>query len=371
MDGHRLEAVGARPGLPEELRLIIAAGGEPDLLAQLARPAASEQLKRLGFAQAPMRTRLVSALFAWADADGRAQPANDSSPIPASEHETAPRRRGSSPMRSKSPPEVITSTITLKHKVQNGAREQCLATAAAASSDLDFARDGVAFVALPAELVPQLAVLQTLPHAEEQDVDFDAFVRARTALEAWLNAWLSRAAGGGEAAELRPRPRHHYLRHCIVRDTHAREGPLTRKTLPLQRPGRAFHIDSDHTDLVNIWMPLGDAPLSDHQLGFLRTADGQLLGTSGLKRLFATGNFSDFERSAAVVHKPGMRWGEAVVFRSGGRRAVVHGSFRFDGEKRRTGLPRRSVEFRCQPEDEGLGFRPVGGSSGDMGGGGV
>ena len=38
MDGHRLEAVAARPGLPEELRLIIAAGGEPDLLAQLARP---------------------------------------------------------------------------------------------------------------------------------------------------------------------------------------------------------------------------------------------------------------------------------------------------------------------------------------------
>ena len=52
-----------------------------------------------------------------------------------------------------------------------------------------------------------------------------------------------------------------------MRDTHAREGPLTRKTLPLQRPGRAFHIDSDHTDLVNVWLPCDE--ISDHQLGFL------------------------------------------------------------------------------------------------------
>ena len=341
LDGHRLEAVAAQRDLPEVLRLIVAAGGKPASLAKLTKPAAAEALRALGFTKAPLRTRLLAALFAHqAETDGPA-PSTSSQP---------------------------TSTIVLKHKVQNGARELKLATAPA-RADLEFARDGVAFVTLPPALLSRLSALRTLAHANEAAVDLEAFGSARAALEAWLNAWLpsaSHAAAQGDESQPPPPPPHHYLRHCIVRDTHPAEGAAARKTLPLQKPGKAFHIDSDHTDLVSVWLPLEDEPLSDHQLGFLSVAQGGgagggaggLLGTEGLKRLFASGDFAAFERRASVVHRPGLKWGEAVVFRSGGSSAVVHGSFRFDGD-RRTDAPRRSVEFRCQPRDDGLGFSPV------------
>ena len=55
-------------------------------------------------------------------------------------------------------------------------------------------------------------------------------------------------------------------------------------------------------------------------------------------------NFAEFERTAQLLFKPGLRWGDAVVFRSGGARAVVHGSFRFDAEEHRTGRPRTGGE---------------------------
>jgi hypothetical protein len=357
-DGRRLAVSTARRD-QEELRLIVAAGGDPERLQGLARPAALSELKALGFANVPLLRRLVAALFAWDAPHGPA---------------TAEASDGNTP----SPPPVVTSTITLKHKVQNGARQLRVRTTAI--SALDFAADGVAFVALPPAILPELSVLQTLVEAEEADLNFEAFTRARAALETWLNAWLPTATQQREHAHL-------YLRHCIVRSTPAGHGPagMQRKTLPLQRPGRAFHIDSDHTELVNIWLPLSDAPLSDNQLGFLldggsvttrtvttqgdphRVAAGEatgsrLLDTAGLKRLYAGGKeaFAEFERGAAVAYKPGMRWGDAIVFRSGGQRAVVHGNFRFDSEGgHRTDAPRRSVEFRCQPQDESLGFVPT------------
>lgn len=354
LDGRRLEAVRAAASgqsLPEELRLIVAAGGDPASLAQLTKPAASDQLKRLGFTNQPLRTKLLATLF------------RDSSETGG--HLRVPPAGGQPTGAAAAPPlRPATSTIVLKHKVQNGARELRLATAPA-RADLQFARDGVAFVALPPALMPRLTALRVLAHADEAAVDLEAFGTARAALEAWLNAWLPSASqvavAHGDESQQQPPHAYHYLRHCIVRDTHPAEGAARRKTMPLQRPGKAFHIDSDHTDLVNIWLPLGDDPLSDHQLGFLSDSEGadELLGTVGLKRLFARNDFATFERRASIVHRPGLRWGDAVVFRSGGSRAVVHGSFRLDGDHR-TDAPRRSVEFRCQPRDDGLGFTPVG-----------
>ena len=62
-----------------------------------------------------------------------------------------------------------------------------------------------------------------LAHADEADLDLEAFSSARAVLETWLNAWLpsaSQAAAHGREAQPLPPYTHHYLRHCIVRATH-------------------------------------------------------------------------------------------------------------------------------------------------------
>ena len=67
-----------------------------------------------------------------------------------------------------------------------------------------------------------------------------------------------------------PLCRKYIIRHLIVRNSHASRGLMTRKQLPVQKPGQHFHIDQDHSDLVNIWLPLTSEPLTDFQLGFIR-----------------------------------------------------------------------------------------------------
>ena len=65
-----------------------------------------------------------------------------------------------------------------------------------------------------------------LAHADEADLDLEAFSSARAVLETWLNAWLlsaSQAAAHGREAQPLPPYTHHYLRHCIVRATHPAE----------------------------------------------------------------------------------------------------------------------------------------------------
>ena len=64
-DGQRLESVRARPELPEELKLIVAAGGDPERLAREGRGTAAEALKRLGFSNFAIRNKLLQALVAW------------------------------------------------------------------------------------------------------------------------------------------------------------------------------------------------------------------------------------------------------------------------------------------------------------------
>ena len=51
-----------------------------------------------------------------------------------------------------------------------------------------------------------------------------------------------------------------------------------------------------------------------------------------------------------------LKLGDAIIFRSGGKEAVVHGSFRFDAREKQTDLPRMSMEFRCQYKDPIDGF---------------
>jgi hypothetical protein len=63
-DGRRLAAVRDQPALPEELRLIIAAGGRPDDLRTKQDATVLDILRQLGFGRR-MRTKLLAALHNW------------------------------------------------------------------------------------------------------------------------------------------------------------------------------------------------------------------------------------------------------------------------------------------------------------------
>ena len=65
MDGRRLEAVRARPELPAELNLIVAAGGDLDKICHENRAAANAALIHLGFSKAAVRAKLLHALTNW------------------------------------------------------------------------------------------------------------------------------------------------------------------------------------------------------------------------------------------------------------------------------------------------------------------
>ena len=233
------------------------------------------------------------------------------------------------------PPQSWT-TITIKHKVPNGTRQLQLAAHPCDSFRLE--TDGVCILEMPPALCKQLEVLRQLPHVQE--VEKRQVVQARLALEEWFHGQMPSCA-------------HYFIRNVTVRDSHCETAELlNRKQLAVQRPGGAFHIDAEHTSLINLWLPLVDEheAVSDFQFGFLRLATGALLRTADLNSMYKRDrrDFDRFAGAASVVYKPRLRWGHVVVFQSGGEAAVCHGSFRFDHPMLRTNARRTSVEFRCQ-----------------------
>ena len=237
----------------------------------------------------------------------------------------------------------MTSTITVKHKVPNGLRKLTLATERCALDSFDFVRDGVTVLKVPRDIVAKLSILRSLPVDEE--VDMVEVKEVKDMVERWLHLKM-------------PLCSKYIIRHLIVRNSHASRGLMTRKQLPVQKPGQYFHIDQEHSDLVNIWLPLTSEPLTDFQLGFIRY-ENQLMDATGLKQMYKE-NFTlkECEKQACVVYPAILKLGDAIVFRSGGKHAVVHGSFRFDAREKQTDLPRMSMEFRCQYKDPIDGFGP-------------
>lgn len=68
-DGRRLAAVRTSDLAAAELKLIVAAGGKPEQLAQESREAANVSLTRLGFSKAAVRVKLLQALTTFRAAD--------------------------------------------------------------------------------------------------------------------------------------------------------------------------------------------------------------------------------------------------------------------------------------------------------------
>jgi len=305
------------------------------------------------------------------------------------------------------PTPTPTATITIKHKVPNGLRKARLNTQAVKrchSQDLpfpsfDFHRDGVTVLKLPPDilecvrgLLPAVGVCESgnsgthAPNVDVATTDVDvnaAAQRLRHVLEPWFHEVLpgihtTTVCGGNYS-----------LRHLILRNSHATVEQSARKQLPVQKPGAHFHVDQEHSDLVNIWLPLSlslaeDAEgISDFHFGFLRNKlTGRIMDVGGLRELFSTSSEStrdtaatqraarsaEFEANQRIVYCENLKWGDAVIFRSGGAKAVVHGSFRFDeytdagnpsAIQLRTGKPRISLEWRCQYCDPVSGFGPA------------
>jgi hypothetical protein len=238
------------------------------------------------------------------------------------------------------------STIIIKHKIPNGLRTLKLKTEGCELNQFSFEQDGVEIFKLPIAILEKIKLLQTLP----TDNSFDMFeVKASKGL---LEEWLH---------EVLPTCHEYSLRHLIVRNSSATKELMQRKQLPVQKPGQYFHIDQEHSDLVNIWLPLNEKPLTDFQLGFIKYRNA-LLSTIGLKDMYTKDKeliISDFEENATLIYPVScLSCGYAVVFRSGGENAVVHGSFRFDKMEHQTGMPRTSMEWRCQFKDPINGFGP-------------
>ena len=243
-----------------------------------------------------------------------------------------------------------TATIGLKHKAARGGGMAkgtfpVNQRRAESFSSFSFEQDGVELRKLPLELLEgPLAVLRALP--TDAAPDFPAVVAARVALQDWLQRSMPQYCDG------------YIARNVTVRHSSATESMRNRKQLSVQLPVSTFHVDATHTPLINMWLPVGDSPVTDYQFGFLETEDGRVLTTTGLIQLFAAPGEG---KGKAVVHGeprlsivacPDLEWGDVVVFRSGGPDAVVHGSYRFDEEECRTGEDRLSVEFRCQQRQQ-------------------
>ena len=185
----------------------------------------------------------------------------------------------------------------MKHKVPNGLRTLTLATERCALDSFDFVRDGVTVLKLPRDIVEKLSILRSLPVDEE--VDMVKVKEVKDMVERWLHLKM-------------PLCSKYIIRHLIVRNSHASRGLMTRKQLPVQKPGQHFHIDQEHSDLVNIWLPLTSEPLTDFQLGFIRY-ENQLMDATGLKKLYKE-NFSlkECEKQARVVYPAMLKLGDAI-----------------------------------------------------------
>ena len=239
----------------------------------------------------------------------------------------------------------MNSTITIKHKIPNGLRTIKLRTKSCGPDSFDFERDGATILMLPPNIFEHLSMLLTLPL--DDSFEMSTVKAIKPMLENWLHEQL-------------PLCSKYSLRHLIVRNSHASKGLMNRKQLPVQKPGQFFHIDQEHSDLVNIWLPLTSEPLTDFQLGFIKY-QGILLNTVGLKEVYKKDKktmVKEFEKKAVLEFPSNLSYGHAVIFRSGGKNAVVHGSFRFDGEENQTGSLRTSMEWRCQVKDPINGFGP-------------
>ena len=237
------------------------------------------------------------------------------------------------------------STITIKHKVPNGLRKMTLKTAKYQFND--FKRDGVEIFKLPNAIIEKIQQFQTtLPL--NNTFDITEVKTSKNLLEEWLH-------------EILPICNKYSLRHLIVRNSNATKDLMHRKQLPVQKPGQFFHIDQEHSDLVNIWLPLTSEILTDFQLGFIKY-ENTLLNTIGLKDIYTKDKkfiISEFEKNACLIYPSvPLHFGYAVIFRSGGENAVVHGSFRFDDIENQTNMPRTSMEWRCQFKDPINGFGP-------------
>eukprot|EP00520_Triparma_pacifica_P011046 CAMPEP_0118657956 /NCGR_PEP_ID=MMETSP0785-20121206/14301_1 /TAXON_ID=91992 /ORGANISM="Bolidomonas pacifica, Strain CCMP 1866" /LENGTH=211 /DNA_ID=CAMNT_0006550921 /DNA_START=135 /DNA_END=767 /DNA_ORIENTATION=- len=114
--------------------------------------------------------------------------------------------------------------------------------------------NGPKYHTLPQHLQPPLSALRNLidPHYVDPS---NTIPTARLNLESWYRS-------------------HHpgyRLRHCIPRSLPPPEPSqdvveAVRKSYPLQSPVLRFHIDSDHTDFVNLWIPFVN---TDYPLAFL------------------------------------------------------------------------------------------------------
>jgi len=170
------------------------------------------------------------------------------------------------------------------------------------------------------------------------------------------------------------------LRHIIPRST--RHGPLSekdkkdrkgkkvkkgqhpnaspprplRKSFPLQSPVLRFHVDSSHTDFINLWIPFIN---TSYPLGFLYDKALRSYVTGEMaSEIFTSPNVRKLVSERYVIIFKMLPFGECITFKSGGPEGLVHGSFNLlnqnedDDEGEDDEAVRESVEFRGQRYDE-------------------
>ena len=166
-----------------------------------------------------------------------------------------------------------------------------------------------------------------------------------------MEAWFRTFYPGYKLRHIIPRstlsgPRGSSNHSCTVRLPPS----SVRRSFPLQSPVLRFHVDSDHTDFVNLWVPFTN---TSYPLGFLYDHHlGEYVTGEMASKLFASPSVrSEAPNRYAVLYRflPPQT---CVLFQSGGRLGLVHGSVGVPGREEGE---RESVEFRGQRYDEGRG----------------
>lgn len=258
----------------------------------------------------------------------------------------------------KTPDSQITLTLPVQHVSE-------MEAAAIDPSLLSFHR-------IPNETLKQIEPLKTLVTPFE--VVKEDIVRARLALQAWFHS-IQHSCNDDHNSNYHPY-QSYKLRHIIPRSTrHCSTTVMKRKAFVIQQPVNRFHTDSTHTGFVNIWLPLmmmkhSNTTKKNHHhhncLGFLHHPSCGLVTGLKLDEICNAKNNSsdskddtrDFLQACTVVYHPGLSYGDAIVFVSGGSRGVMHGSVTLtqkddeeDENDDQNGGHRESVEFRCQKFD--------------------
>ena len=202
----------------------------------------------------------------------------------------------------------------------------------------------LSFHELPLSVVKQIGPLRDLVQQLSEEIDTNEIVKSRLVLERWFNEDLGYDG--------------YKLRHIIPRSTKnvtaltGTKSTTTRKSFAIQRTVQRFHTDSTHTAFTNIWLPM--MHVTGHFLGFLYDhSSGSLLTAEMLdsvcSQLSTKAQRSFFEQNCCILYHSNLRYGHAIVFRSGGKRGILHGSFCLNNAKNNG--HRESVEFRCQKLD--------------------